>query len=95
VAGLALIGCALTVLWRSRRLGGYAAYPQEYEQRVVDFFDTELLGARPISQCQRQARVATATRYSQSYNSVPSVARLAAAAMLTRSARNACRPSSD
>jgi dienelactone hydrolase len=25
-------------------IGGYAAYPQEYEQRVVDFFDTELLG---------------------------------------------------
>jgi uncharacterized protein len=25
-------------------IGGYAAYPQEYEQRVVDFFDAELLG---------------------------------------------------
>ena len=24
-------------------IGGYAAYPQEYEQRVVDFFDAELL----------------------------------------------------
>jgi len=25
-------------------IGGYAAYPDEYEQRVVDFFDAELLG---------------------------------------------------
>ena len=28
-------------------IGGYAAHPQEYEQRVVDFFDTELLGTSP------------------------------------------------
>jgi uncharacterized protein len=25
-------------------IGGYAAHPREYEQRVVDFFDAELLG---------------------------------------------------
>jgi fermentation-respiration switch protein FrsA (DUF1100 family) len=28
-------------------IGGYAARPSEYEERVVDFFDTELLGTSP------------------------------------------------
>jgi uncharacterized protein len=31
----------------SGHIGGYAAHPREYEQRVVAFFDTELLGTPP------------------------------------------------